>query len=386
MKIGIDVRTMETGHKFRGIGAYSENLIKNISELDDKNEYIFFCQKMPSSASKIIENKKFIHSDFLIRKPKDPLKYNWYLDQIYFPNAIKKSKVDLVHILDQLSCLFSKNVKTVVTVHDLIQILDYCKGNFKNKIKLIPVKNADRIIAISQSVKNDLIKILKIDPAKIKIIYNGYDKKIFYPEKNSKSILFFRKKILKSGNKKYLLYIGSFEEFEPRKNINFLIDVFEKLAKNPKNKNLMLVMIGKTGQESERIKAVLNTKKISNKVVFVGYIKHQDLRPYFQAAEIFLFPSLYEGFGLPPLEAMASGTPTISANTTSLPEVVGRGGVLLSPTDKDAWVENIEKIIDNDKYREQIVESGRLQADKFSWKQCAKEVIETYHEVINEEN
>ena len=225
-KIGIDVRTLETSHKFRGIGAYSRELLKEIIKQDRTNDYIFFTQCVPSSASKLARNKHFKHKDALIRKAKDPLMYNWYKDQVYFPRAIKRSKVELIHVLEQLSVPFMKNVKTIATVHDLIQIGKLSPHTFKSKIKIFPTKNVDRIIAISEAVKKELINNLRIDPKKIKVIYNGYDQELFKPSVNKKPIYDIRNKLLERPKEdKMLLYIGSYGEHEPRKNVNFLIEV-----------------------------------------------------------------------------------------------------------------------------------------------------------------
>ena len=136
MKIGLDTRTLETGHRFRGIGIYSRNLIKAISEIDKKNEYTFFCQSLPSAASKLINQKDFKYQDLLVRKTSDPSRYNWYLDQIYFPLAIKKSKVDLVHFFEQLSSTYLRPTKTIVSIMDHFQIIGE-NTTLKNKIKFI---------------------------------------------------------------------------------------------------------------------------------------------------------------------------------------------------------------------------------------------------------
>lgn len=382
MKIGIDIRTLETAHRFRGIGVYARELISQISQIDAKNKYVFFSQK-DNEKLDFIKNKNFHYQNLQIRKNADFSKYNWPLDQIYFPCALKKSHVDLVHILDQLSCPIAKPAKTIVTVHDLIQVTGYHKTNIKNKIKLWPVKHADKIIAISQAVKKDLEEVLKINPARIKVIYNGYNQKLFVPVDDKKNKL-FRKKLV--GNGKYLLYIGSFGQYEPRKNLDFLIKMFQKLSERGNSSNILLVMVGVLGPESERLKKIIKDRNIDDKVKFVGHVKHQDLPKYFQAAEIFLFPSLCEGFGLPPLEAMASGTPVISSNKTSLPEVIGNGGILLDPDDLNQWVLQIENLLDDYTLRKELIGKGLLQAKKFSWKKCAQETINTYKEVYDAKN
>ena len=183
---------------------------------------------------------------------------------------------------------------------------------------------------------------------------------------------------------KYLLYIGSFGHYEPRKNLNFLIEILAKLKKLLPEEKIALVLIGKKGPEATRLKEMAKEKQIEKYIVFAGHVKHEDLVPYYNFAEMFLFPSIYEGFGLPPLEAMAVGCPVISSNTTSLPEVVGEGGILLDPKNISLWVNSVKKILYLSNYRNKLIKNGFNQAKKFSWEKCAQETINVYKEVSNQ--
>ncbi|MGA2667111.1 MAG: glycosyltransferase family 1 protein [Patescibacteria group bacterium] len=383
MRIGIDTRALETGHRFRGIGTYARNLLKNIARLDKENEYLFFTQKSPSDASQIVP-QAFKYQDVLVRQTADPTRYNWSKDQYSLPRAIRKNKIDLVHFLDQLSCPMIKGAKTIVTVNDLFQLKGGQK-NWKNSIKTWPLKRADKIIAISYYVKNDLIEFLKVDPGKIKIIYDGFDRDIFRLAEDPKKVEKFRQNLLKNRAKKYLFYIGSFIDHEPRKNLDFLLEIFEKFLKKS-DENIKLVIVGKTGSESERLINLAKKTGVADKIIFTGYLeKDEELPLYFQAAEMLIFPSLLEGFGLPLLQAMACGTPVVSSNTSSLPEVMGEGGVLIDPQNINAWVEEIMRIVDEPEYRQKLIKQGLNQAEKFSWEKCARETLEIYKEVYQGE-
>lgn len=382
MKIGLDTRTLETAHRFRGIGVYSVGLLKALSEVDQENNYTFFTQSKPSAASKIVASEGFSSQDQLISKSADPSRYNWLMDQFSFPLAVKKSQVQLVHILEQLSSPIMKSAKTVVTVCDLVQIAKGYPGAWKNRLKIWPIHFVDKIIAISQATKNDLINILHIPEKKIKVIYCGYDQKTFSPINEPKKLSCFREKLV--GRKaKYFLYLGSYEVFEPRKNLDFLLEVFNQFLAANKTKKTFLVMVGKTGEETNRIKKIAREKNLGKQLIFTGFVPTEDLSLYLQAAEALLFPSLQEGFGLPPLEAMACGCPVISSNRGPLPEVVGKAGLINNPQNTLVWVNAMIRIFSDGNLKKSLARRGREQAKKFSWEKCARETLALYQEVIN---
>ena len=157
--------------------------------------------------------------------------------------------------------------------------------------------------------------------------------------------------------------------------------MFAKTITLLKKEKIALVFVGKTGVESTRIKKIAQGLGIQDKIVFTGFISEKDLVLAFQSAELLLFPSIYEGFGLPPLEAMACGCPIISSDKSSLPEVVGKGGILLDPTNVSSWVNQIKKILYISDFRNKLIRTGLKQAKKFSWRKCAKETIDVYKEV-----
>ena len=384
MRIGIDVRTLETGHRLRGIGAYASNLIRALPRVTHPNEYVFLTQQTPSAASELLARTKDMHfGDMLIRRAVDPTKYNWYRDQWDVPMAVSRARLDALFILDQLSCPYWRTVPTVVTVHDLIQISSLSHSQWKYQLKLAPVRRADAVIAISQAVKRDIIEQLHIAEDRITVVYNGYNEHVFQPAHSLPAVATFRKKLLGNRADNYLLYIGSYREHEPRKNLNFLLEVFCEFAKTDIGRTTALVMVGAPGPEADRLRQ-LAPPSIRDRVQFTGHVAHDELAPYYHAASAFLFPSLLEGFGLPPLEAMAAGCSVIAANTTSLPEVVGDGGVLLDPTDKVAWVRALTEAMTGGCAVDAQRRRGFAQALKFSWDTCARESIAVAERVARE--
>lgn len=352
MKVAIDVQTT-LGQK-TGFGFYVENLIKNIQKIDQKNKYFFI---KPDSDKDLSTLKRLI----------------W--DQIKFPRFAEKKQVDIIHQPCFSSLIFHQNVKTVVTVHDIINVrfaneLPFFSRQYFKRFMPFSYHGADQIICDSIYTKNDLVKYLKISEKKITVVHLAANE-IFYQKVSLAQIKRIKEKYNTGDH--YFLHTGT---INPRKNLQFLVRVFAQISKKyPKYK---FVVIGKKGWYFKKLSGIAKELGVRDKIIFTGYVNDDELSALYQGTEIFLYPSLYEGFGLPPLEAMASGIPTISSNYTSLPEVVGDGGMLLSPINESAWIKAIDKIINDRKFHDELSQRGTEQAKKFSWKKCARETIAVY--------
>lgn len=353
MKIAVDVQT--TLGQPTGFGFYVSNLTENLKKIDSKNEYIL---ARPQSEVDFSTPQRFI----------------W--DQFKFPSLARKSGADLLHQpCFSAPLLFSGPV--VVTIHDIISILfpqniPFASRMFYSKWMPFSYAKARHIISISESTKRDIVRVLKIPASKITVIHNGYDAK-FKKRIDASQISQMRNKY--SLPQDYLLHIGT---LEPRKNLDFLIDVFYEAIRDRKNSNLSLVITGKKGWYFEGLFEKVRKLELEDKVIFTGYVDEQDKGAIYQGAKIFTFPSLYEGFGLPPLEAMACGVPVISSNTSSMPEVIGAAGILLSPKDKRAWVEAITKVNRDDILYGEMKKKNAAQVEKFDWEKTAQKTIEVY--------
>jgi len=270
----------------------------------------------------------------------------------------------------------------IITVHDLIRYLDLegCgtyihQPNHRDKFYLSldceGIKKATRVIAISEATKRDLMHHLGIPGEQISVVYLGVDHTTFRPSVQASEF-----------EHPYILFVGSEHR---RKNLPTLFRAFKRLKKQPRFKNLKLVKVGKAGGPERDFRretvSIMNSLNLNQEVVFTEAVSKKDLVAYYRGAECFVFPSLYEGFGLPLLEAMACGCPVISSDSSSLPEVVGEAAIKVSPHDIEGLAGALEKILTDRELREDLIAKGATQAARFSWKQTAKKTLEIYKEV-----
>lgn len=276
-----------------------------------------------------------------------------------------RTKADIYHFMMPeicLACIFKR--PSVVTVHDIIPLLINERKRifniyFKFMIKI--ALRANHIIAVSESTKRDLIKRLRIPEEKISIIHEGVNHKKFYPKR------------IKNRKKFVMGYLGGFGK---RKNLGFIL----KLAKEfEKDRKVFFKLAGK-GPEKERLENMVKNLGLNN-VEFVGFVPDEELNNFYNSLDLFLFPSLYEGFGLPVLEAMACGIPVMVSNIGSLPEIVGDVGMIISINNLIKTKEDIEKIIKNKKIRQEMKNKGIKRTKEFSWDKTINEIIKVYKSI-----
>ncbi len=355
MKIAIDTQTT-LGQK-SGFGFYVKNLVEALTKIDPKNDYILIA---PTS-----------EKDFSAPK-------RWWWDQVIFPRRGRLAKVDILHQPCFSAPLFYKG-KVVVTCHDLISVffpenLPIFARFFYARWMPFSYRRADFLIADSEHTKKDIMSLLKIPESKIRVIHLAVAKE-FRPIKSTKILKRIRSKY--QTGERYFLHVGT---LEPRKNLPFLVRAFALAVRDGVTENL--VITGKKGWYYEDLFTLVKDLNLKDKVIFTGYADEKDLPALYSGATALIFPSLYEGFGLPPLEAMACGTPVISSSTSSLPEVVGKAGILIPPKDERLWAKNIVKISKDNRLARTLSQMGLRQAKKFSWQETAQKTIEVYKEVM----
>jgi glycosyltransferase involved in cell wall biosynthesis len=267
----------------------------------------------------------------------------------------------------------------VVTILDLSFL--HHPGAFRpgNRLYLrlftqVSARRAQRIIAISEPTKADIIRWLKVAPDRIDVVSCGVEQR-FRPLP-AEEIRAFRQQ--RGLPEEFLLSVGT---LEPRKNLGLLLRAYARL-RTAEGSTPPLILAGAKGWMYESLYSQLEELGVRDSVRFEGYVPSEDLPLWYNAAACFVYPSLYEGFGLPPLEAMACGTPTLSSNSTSLPEVVGNAGLLLDPLDEEGWTHELARVLSTPELRRELAERGRNRARLFTWDRAAEETVRVYHRAL----
>jgi glycosyltransferase involved in cell wall biosynthesis len=375
MRIGIDASPILKERA--GVGNYTYQLIKQLSRLDRVNQYVlFYChhQDVRNRVMKL-ENPNF--ESKTVRFPIKIMKMFWA--SVRRPKVDRwVGKVDLYH-----STAFYLNPtssgKSILTIFDVnflaMRKFTLWSGRWHFAPKMRDyTRRSHNIITVSESSKREIIKYLNVPDEKISVIYGGYSD-IFKPKADDRISGEVRKKYNIKGN--YLLYVGT---LEPRKNLLGLIRAY---SQSRAKEDFILVLAGGRGWKYENIFKLVRKLKLENRIIFTGYVPENDLPGLYQDASLFVYPSFYEGFGLPPLEAMACGIPVVVSNTTSLPEVVGDAGVYVDPNDIEQIAFSIDTVLSDSELRRNLIQRGVERAKLFSWEKTAKETLELYKQVVN---
>lgn len=368
MKIGLITTAMD--EKKAGIGWYCYNLIKNLREIDKRNEYILI-HRYKNDDPIYKDNKELI-----IPYPKIPMKKT-IGDNVQIAFKLRKLKFDIVHELAHSAFfMFDSPSKKVITIHDLTPVLfpqTFDRFTVFIHKYLLPraLRKVDRIITVSENTKADIVKYFGISEEKIEVIHNGVDHEHF--KKLDRECCYRKLKIKYGIDSKFILSVGT---IEPRKNYTNLVKAFYELKKRKISHKL--VIIGKTGWKYKSFYDAIEKLRLKKDVLLLGYVPYEDLPLFYNCAEVFVYPSLYEGFGLPPLEAMACGCPVVVSNCSSLPEVVGDAGILVDPYDHKKLAESLYEVLSDEGLRKHLTLKGLRRAKKFSWKETAKKTLKVY--------
>lgn len=364
MKIAIN--TLGPSRIKVGIGNYIVNLVNGLQNLDKNNRYLIFVAEKNKDMFEKAENFRFRKIGFF--SGNRILRIVW--EQIILPFTLLINKVDVLHSPGFVSPIF-KTTKQILTIHDMT-FFTHPQFHLKSKIryfqKMIPVsaKKADMLVVDSENTKQDIINILKINPEKIKTVYLGTN---FKKQTKAKEWITQKYGIIAP----FILFAGM---LEPRKNIPNLIRAFAGLAPEISHS---LVIVGKNGWVFEEIFELVERLNLKERIIFTGYIPDDDLQYFYSAADCFVYPSYYEGFGIPVIEAMACGCPVITSNNSSLKEIAGDAALLINNPDNASEIaKKIKKIILNKRLRETLNQKGLKKIKEFSWKKTAEKTLEAY--------
>ena len=381
--IGIDTRFAL--NKRRGIGNYTLNLVQSLAKIDQENQYILYTDQpdyeniLPKAANFKIRN--LVPANYLL----------W--EQLVLPRQAIKDGIDILHCTANTSPVFlNKSTKLIVTIHDVMYLKDSAllpNSNvmyqrlgsvYRSVIVTKTIRNANKIITVSNFSKSDILyHFPSLQQKSIVTTYEAADAafRILDSEYSSKII---KNRFNLAG--KYLLTLGG---TDPRKNTKLVIQAFSNL-KQTKNIDEKLVIVGIPNWKQSEFYHLACSLQCENNVIFTDYVTQEELVCLYNCATLFLYPSLYEGFGIPPLESMVCGTPVITSNTTSIPEIVGDAALQIDPNSQEELESAVYKLLVDHSLRDNLIQRGLARAKQFSWRRMAEETLDIYKSIIADDN
>lgn len=374
MRVAIDVSPAV--HHRAGLGRYAQELTAALLDAPSEHEYVaFYHQRAGAQVDPPLDRLPHLTTSLSVK----PWRMRALLGHL---TGLAEDRllpgIDLFHATDHLLPRLNR-VKTVFTLHDLIFRLYPETHKPLNRwflTRAMPqfLRSANAVIAVSKNTKRDAVRFYDLDEAKIHVIYEGVNPR-FCPAPAEDVARVRRTHGLPE---RFILSLGT---FEPRKNLTVLLEAYQHLL--DQGSELRLVIAGKKGWLYRGFFERLHDLGLEDQLVFPGFVPEADLPALYSAAEMFVFPSLYEGFGLPVLEAMACGTAVVSSNAASLPEVAGDAALMVDPHSVGDLVQAISTLSENENLRQELEAKGQRQAKKFSWEKTARETLDVYQSVLS---
>lgn len=378
-RIGIDVTSALT--QGGGIGRYTRELIRALVSINSTDELHFFSARLPDSTPLTESLPSAVNVSYHPAPLSERWLYRlWYRARLPVPVQWATGPLDLFHSPDFVLPPTSGSIPTLLTVHDL-SFLHYPETfpdalvNYLNRIVPWSVNRATHILADSIATREDLLSLWQIPAEKVTVLYSGVNEQ-FRPLEDSRKIVAVRQKY-GLEERPYVLAVGT---VQPRKNYQMLIRAFRPVAMQlPYN----LVFAGGKGWLDEEMKSEVERQGLKERVRFTGFVADEDLPALYCGASMLVFPSLYEGFGLPVLEAMACGLPCIISDASSLPEVGGDAAIQLPPTNETMWAEAMLGLLTDENKQAEMIEAGFSQVRSFSWNKAARELMQVYNSLLD---
>ena len=367
MRVAIDARKL---HDF-GIGTYIRNLLRHLARIDRDSEYVLLCRESDLEvASQLGPNFRAV----LEPSPNYSLR-----EQIHVPWVLHREKPDVFHAPHYVLPPATR-CRSVVTIHDCIHLMfpQYMRNRaayfYARASMWSAAHQAHRILTVSQASKRDIIHFFSVPPEKVVVVYNAIEER-FSDTPSEEAIERVRERY--QLNHPFVLYVGN---IKPHKNLVRLIEAFAELRRREFDE-LKLLIIGDEISKLPALRRAVHSHKLHKHVRFLGYLEDETLASLYRLASVFVFPSLYEGFGLPPLEAMASGTPVVTSNVSSMPEVTGDAAILVDPYSVDSIVEGIARVLTDPALSADLRRKGIARAREFSWDRSVQRTRQLYQEV-----
>jgi glycosyltransferase involved in cell wall biosynthesis len=367
MRVAIDARKL---HDF-GIGTYIRNLLRHLARLDHDSEFVLLVSEQDMGiATHLGANFRTV----LERSPN----YS-FQEQLHIPWALRREQPDVFHAPHYVLPI-GVRCRSVVTIHDCIHLMfpqylpnrmayAYARTSLWNA-----ARKAARILTVSEASKHDILRFFGVDPAKIEVVHNAIDER-FWNRPDAGDVSRVRERYQLTS--RFVLYVGN---IKPHKNIERLIDAFDLVRRRGLD-DVKLLIIGDEISKLPALRRAVHSHKLHKEVRFLGYVRDDTLAILYRLASAFAFPSLYEGFGLPALEAMASGTPVVTSNVSSLPEVAGGAAVLVDPYDVGAIADGLVSVLSDGTLADDLRRRGLVRARDFSWERSVARTHEIYRQV-----
>ena len=368
MRVAIDARKL---HDF-GIGTYIRNLLRQLARTDRETEYVLLSPEADLGISAQLGPN--------FRTVLEPSPNYSLREQVHVPWVLWRERPDVFHaphyvLPPGVRC------RAVVTIHDCIHLMfpQYLPNKaayaYARASMWTAVRRSDCILTVSEASKRDILHFFNVSPEKIVVVYNAIDDH-FWLTPPEEEVARVRERY--QLDHQFVLYVGN---IKPHKNLVRLIEAFAELRRTSGLEELKLLIIGDEISKLPALRRAVHGHKLHKHVRFLGYVSDGTLRALYRLASVFVFPSLYEGFGLPPLEAMASGTPVVTSNQSSLPEVTGDAAVLVDPYDVDSIVDGMRRVLTDPELAANLRRLGPLRAREFSWARSVEKTREVYGQV-----
>jgi glycosyltransferase involved in cell wall biosynthesis len=369
VRIAIDVRK----YNDFGIGTYVRNLVHQLGRIDQETEYVLLCR--PQDQGRIQVARPNFRT---VVEPAPPYSIS---EQVRIPMTLLREHIDLFHaphyvLPPAIHC------RSVVTIHDCIHLMfpQYLPGRLAHayaKLQLwTAAHRSDRVLTVSEASKLDILRRFRVPADKITVVYNAIDERLSL-EPTDEDVE--RVSVRYQLKDPFALYVGN---IKPHKNLERLIEAFHQLRQESAFETLKLVIIGDEISKYQGLRRAVHVHKLHKHVRFLGFVPLETLSVLYRLASVFVFPSLYEGFGLPPLEAMYYGTPVVTSNVSSLPEVVGDAAMLVDPYSSESIADGMRRVLTDEHLRASLRERGMARAREFSWERSVRRIREVYGEVM----
>lgn len=381
MRIGVDVRALHGDQRYQGVGYYAYQLLTALARLDEANEYVLFGTAAPGGLESDLAARFRAGRYQPVWRPALPPRWAEVGDMLLVPWETLRHRVDLFFFPSLNRLAWGLPARSIVVIQDMIPLLEadlWLQTGLKHRLMYGMAARADRILTTSANTRRDVVRLLAVPESRIETVPLAADER-FQPAPPDTQA---RVRARYSLPQPFVLYVGDMRApaHNRRKNIEWLVEALPTLPL-VQGQEVALVLAGKRGDHAVRLAQRAEELGVAERVIFTDYVPDADLPALYSAATLFAYPSAYEGFGLPLLQAMGCGTPTLALRTSSIPEVAGEAGCLVEPERPDAFRQALHDLLTDETKRANYRSQGLRRAATFSWEHTARGTLDLFHRV-----